>query len=102
MIFVANMSTAQVRTKFQPNYDNKKVHFGYFLGLANTKYNVKFNNSYLANVNNGKVYAISSPTSTGIKAGGLVNVYINDYLDFRLSPLSERGWFPLGEGRQRR
>ncbi|MBP6618919.1 MAG: PorT family protein [Leadbetterella sp.] len=78
----------QIQTKFQPNYDNKKVHFGYFLGLASTHYKIKFNNSYLADVNNGMVYAISSPTSTGIKAGGLVNIYINDYLDFRFSPLS--------------
>jgi hypothetical protein len=83
-----NFAFGQIQTKFQPDYDNKKVHFGYFLGLANTKYNIKFNNSYLADVNNGKVYAISSPTSTGIKAGGLVNIYINDYLDFRFSPLT--------------
>ncbi len=88
LIFTASLAKSQIRTKYQPNYDNKKVHFGYFLGLANTKYNIKFNNSYLADVNNGKVYAISSPTSTGIKAGGLVNIYINDYLDFRFSPLS--------------
>lgn len=81
-------ASAQIKTKYQPNYDNKKVHFGYFLGLANTHYKIKFNNSYLADVNNGKVYAISSPSSTGIKAGGIVNVYINDYFDFRFSPLS--------------
>ena len=87
-LICTNISFGQIRIKYQPNYDNKKVHFGYFLGLANTHYNVKFNNSYLADVNNSKVYTISSPTSTGIKAGGLVNVYINDYLDFRFSPLS--------------
>lgn len=78
----------QIHTKFQPDYDNKKVHFGYFLGMANTNYNVKFNKSFLADVNGQKVYAISSPSSTAIKAGGLVNVYINDYFDFRFSPLS--------------
>jgi len=88
LVLSVKVSFGQIKTKFQPNYDNKKIHFGYFLGLANTKYNIKFNNSYLADVNNGKVYAISSPTSMGIKAGGLVNVYINDYLDFRFSPLS--------------
>lgn len=88
LVFSVKVSFAQIKTKFQPNYDNKKIHFGYFLGLASTKYNIKFNNSYLADVNNGKVYAISSPTSMGIKAGGLVNIYINDYLDFRFSPLS--------------
>lgn len=78
----------QVQTKFQPDYDNKKVHFGYFLGIANTNYIVKFNRSYLAAVNGQKVYAISSPSSTAIKAGGLVNIYINEYFDFRFSPLS--------------
>jgi hypothetical protein len=78
----------QVQTKFQPDYDNKKVHFGYFLGIANTNYIVKFNRSYLAAVNGQKVYAISSPSSTALKAGGIVNIYINEYFDFRFSPLS--------------
>ncbi len=79
---------AQVQTKFQPDYDNKKIHFGYFLGVSNTNYIVKFNRSYLAAVNGQRVYAISSPPSIALKAGGLVNVYINDYFDFRFSPLS--------------
>jgi Outer membrane protein beta-barrel domain len=79
---------AQNRLKYQPDYDAKKIHFGYFLGYSSTNYMIKFNNSYLATVNNGKVYAISSPTSGAIKAGALVNFYINDYFDFRFSPLT--------------
>ncbi len=80
--------SAQTKLKFQPDYDAKKVHFGYFLGLSNTNYNVKFNQSYLASLNSSKVFAITSPTSTAIKAGAVINVHINDYFDFRFSPLS--------------
>ena len=88
LVLTTTSLLAQNGLKFQPDYDAKKIHFGYFLGMTNTNYIVKFNNSYLASVNGGKVYAISSPSSTGIKAGALINVYINDYFDFRLAPLS--------------
>jgi Outer membrane protein beta-barrel domain len=79
---------AQTSTKFQADHDAKKIRFGYFLGAANTNYGIKFNHSYLAAINGSKVYAITSPSSFAIKAGGIVNFYINDYFDFRISPLS--------------
>lgn len=87
-IFISLGGFAQTQIKYQADYDAKKIRFGYFLGLANTHYKIKFNQSYLASVNNSNVYAITSPSSTGIKAGAIVNVYINEYFDFRFSPLS--------------
>ncbi len=92
-LFLFGLSAeAQVRTKHQPNYDAKPIRFGYYVGFANTHYNVKFRPSFLeaANTNNpdGVIYAVSSPNTTAIRAGAMVNYYINDYFDFRFSPLN--------------
>lgn len=87
-VFLTQIGYSQIDTQFQPEYDAKKVHFGYFLGFASTYYNIKFNNSFLSASNNGNVKSITSPNTTGIKAGGVINVHLNDYYDFRFSPLS--------------
>jgi hypothetical protein len=87
-LFTIQSLLAQENIKFQPEYDAKKIHFGYFLGLASTSYQVRFNSSFIGPTNNGKVLAITSPSTTGIKAGGIINVHLNDYFDFRFSPLS--------------
>ena len=87
LLSLSEWSFSQERIKYQPDYDAKRVHFGYFLGLATTTYKLRFNNAYLADINK-TIYAITSPSSSGIKAGGVVNFHINDYFDFRIAPLS--------------
>ncbi|CAH0996437.1 hypothetical protein EMA8858_02569 [Emticicia aquatica] len=73
----------QTRRHFQADYDAKAVKFGYFLGLTNTYFNVKFNNYF---VNKDNYYGITSPPTFGIKMGGLANIRLNDYFDFRVLP----------------
>jgi hypothetical protein len=85
--FIVVFSFGQSKIKYQPDYDAKRIRFGYFLGLANTNYVIRHNPAFISTTNNS-VYAITSPTSTGIKAGGLINFYINEYFDFRIAPLS--------------
>jgi Outer membrane protein beta-barrel domain len=80
---------AQEKIRFQPDYDNKRIHFGYYLGFVDTNYLLKFKKNYISpTINNGRIYAITSPSATGIKAGAVVNYYINDYFDLRFSPLT--------------
>lgn len=73
----------QTRPYYQADYDAKAVRFGYFLGLTNTYFNVKFNNYF---VNKDNYYGITSPATYGLKMGGLANVRLNDYFDFRVLP----------------
>jgi hypothetical protein len=86
LILMALKSFSQEKIRFQPDYDNKKIHFGYFLGLVNTNYLIKYNQGFLAP--NNAIFVITSPTTTGIKAGAVVNYYVNDYFDVRFSPLT--------------
>lgn len=87
-ICASNISFSQNKLQYQLNYDAKKVRFGYFLGVTSTNYKIKYNRAYLSSVNPNTFYSITSPSTTGIKAGALVNVNLNDYFDFRFSPLS--------------
>lgn len=87
-LFVATILTQsafaqQTRRHFQADYDAKTLRFGYFLGLTNTYFNVKFNNYF---VNKSNYYSITSPPTYGLKMGGLANFRLNDYFDFRVLP----------------
>jgi Outer membrane protein beta-barrel domain len=87
-LFVAILLTQGVfaqetRRHFQADYDAKTLRFGYFLGLTNTNFNVKFNNYF---VNKDNYYSITSPSTFGLKMGGLANFRLNDYFDFRILP----------------
>jgi len=68
---------------YQADYDSKPIKFGYFVGIPYTHLNVKFNSHF---VNQSNYIAITSPATIGLKLGGLANVYINDYFDFRILP----------------
>lgn len=83
LMLTQSLSAQQIRRHFQADYDAKAMRFGYFLGLTNTYFNVKFNNYF---VNKDNYYAITSPPTYGLKMGGLVNFRLNDYFDFRVLP----------------
>lgn len=68
---------------YQADYDAKPIKFGYFIGVPYTNLNVKFNSYF---VNQSDYIAMTSPATMGLKLGGLANVYINDYFDFRILP----------------
>ncbi len=83
LMLTQNLFAQQTRRHFQADYDAKAMRFGYFLGLTNTYFNVKFNNYF---VNKDNYYSITSPSTYGLKMGGLVNFRLNDYFDFRVLP----------------
>lgn len=82
-ILTQSVFAQQTRRHFQADYDAKSLRFGYFLGLSNTYFNVKFNNYF---VNKDNYYSITSPPTLGLKMGGLANFRLNDYFDFRVLP----------------
>ena len=82
-IVVQSVSAQQNKRLFQGDYDAKTLKFGYFIGLPYTHFNIKFNNYF---INRDKYYAITSPATIGLKMGGLANIRLNDYFDFRVLP----------------
>ena len=70
IVLAQSVFAQETRRHFQADYDAKSLRFGYFLGLTSTYYNVKFNNYF---VNKDNYYSITSPSTFGIKMGGLAN-----------------------------
>jgi hypothetical protein len=83
LLVTQSLFAQKTRRHFQADYDAKSLRFGYFLGLTNTNFNVKFNNYF---VNRDNYYSITSPPVLGLKMGGLANFQLNDYFDFRVLP----------------
>ena len=81
-----------MKPKYQPNYDAKPIRFGYYIGFGATHYDVKFKSSFLSAANTqdpaGTVFSVTSPTTTAIRAGAMINYYVDDYFDIRFSPLN--------------
>ena len=74
------------KTLYQGDYDAKKIKFGYFIGIPTTHFNLEYNNTFVYNKDTTSAYSITSPNTTGLKMGGVMNVRINDYFDFRILP----------------
>lgn len=93
-VLIAASAEAQVKSKYQANYDAKPIRFGYYIGFAPTHFNIKHAPSFFTDENinttdsKGQIYAVTSPNSTAIRAGAMINYYINDYFDVRFSPLN--------------
>ncbi|WP_420154546.1 porin family protein [Siphonobacter sp.] len=66
-------------------YDDKSVHYGFFFGLPNTRFQVKHSDQYNTQ---DSVRSMHSPNSMGFRMGFLMNVYLSPRLDFRFSPLT--------------
>lgn len=78
-------SYGQTRVKYQNDYDHKNLHFGFLIGVGQTRFNVRTNRTFQQPVNT-ILTSITSPPTTCFRIGGLMNVRLNDYFDFRLLP----------------
>jgi hypothetical protein len=78
-------SNAQSKVKYQNDYDHKNLHFGFLIGVGQTRFNVRTNRTFQQPVNS-ILTSITSPPTTCLRIGGLMNVRLNDYFDFRILP----------------
>lgn len=81
-----------MKTRHQPNYDAKPLRFGYYIGFGSTHFDVRYRSSFLSPANtqdpNGAILSVTSPNTTSIRAGAMINYFVNDYFDVRFSPLN--------------
>lgn len=67
-----------------PNFDNKSMHYGFFLAGNYSNYRLTLSD-YAVN-NNQNITGVSSVGQTSFTLGFVVNKRINDFLDLRLLP----------------
>lgn len=78
-------SFGQTKVRYQTDYDHKDLHFGFLIGVGQTRFNVRTNRTFQQPVN-ATISAITSPPTTYLRLGGLMNVRLNDHFDFRILP----------------
>lgn len=78
-------SFGQSKVKYQADYEHKDLHFGFLIGVGQTRFNVRTNRTFQQPLN-AVLTSITSPPTTCLRIGGLMNVRLNDHFDFRVLP----------------
>lgn len=82
-ITVSTNSNAQ-KTFNLPNYDEKELHFGFFLALNSNAFGVTQSKYFVQRKDT--IAAVSAPWGGGAMLGFVVNARLTEYLDLRLLP----------------
>lgn len=68
-----------------PNYDNRKISYGFLIGLHTSTFNIKYSDQFVTQ-DFDTVYAVRPDWSSGFSLGFIVNYKVAEYLDIRLTP----------------
>ena len=68
-----------------PNYDEKKLTYGFLLALHSSSYKTKYSDAFVTQKFD-TVYAVNPTWTSGFTLGFIVNYRLTDYLDLRLTP----------------
>jgi hypothetical protein len=68
-----------------PDYDKRKISYGFMIGLHTSAYQVKYSDQFVTQ-NFDTVHSVMAPFSPGFSLGFLVNYRIHEVLDLRLMP----------------
>lgn len=71
--------------KNNPNYDERKLTYGFLIGLHTTAYQIKYADRFVTQ-NFDTVYSVEPGWSPGFSLGFIVNYRLTDLLDFRITP----------------
>ena len=71
--------------KNNPNYDNKKLTYGFLIGIHSSTYQIKYSDRFVTR-DLDTVSAVLPSWSQGFALGFIVNYRITEYLDIRLTP----------------
>ncbi len=66
-----------------PNYDERKISYGFSIGLHSTAYEVSYSDLYVANTT---LHSVVPEYIPGFSLGFLVNYRLNEFFDLRLMP----------------
>jgi hypothetical protein len=85
---VYNASEAQ-RTRWvkknNPNYDERKLTYGFLIGLHTSAYKIKYSEKFVSQQFD-TLYAVEPDWSPGFSLGFIVNYRLGDFFDLRLTP----------------
>jgi hypothetical protein len=82
---VSHAQKLQWIKKNNPNYDNRRLTYGFLIGLHTTAYQVKYSDKFVTQ-NFDTLYAVQPEWSPGFSLGFIVNYRLTEFLDLRLTP----------------
>lgn len=68
-----------------PNYDERKISYGFMIGLHTSAYQIKYSDQFVTQ-SFDTVHSVMTPSLPGFSLGFLVNLRLYDVLDLRLMP----------------
>ncbi len=68
-----------------PNYDERKISYGFMIGIHTSAYQVKYSDRFVTQ-SFDTVHSVLTPFSPGFSLGFLVNLRLNSDLDLRVMP----------------
>ncbi|WP_240773220.1 porin family protein [Pontibacter sp. SGAir0037] len=88
MLSATNVASAQKRIVGlnKPGYDDRPVHYGFYLALPFTKYNIQHSQEYVNQLNTSDPMTVNAKVSPGFYTGLVLNVRLAEYLDARFVP----------------
>lgn len=69
--------------KHLERYDDKEIHYGFFFAAPVTRFSVGYSPAFLTA---DSAYRIYSPNKPSFRVGFVVNAFLNDRFDLRLTP----------------
>ncbi len=69
--------------KHLERYDDKTIHYGFFFAVPITRFNVGYSPAF---VQGDSAYRIYSPNKAAFRVGFVVNMFLDDRFDLRLTP----------------
>ena len=82
---VCEAQTTRWIKKNNPNYDDRKLTYGFLIGLHTTAYKIKYSERFASQAFD-TLYAVEPAWSPGFSLGFIVNYKLTDLLDLRLTP----------------
>jgi hypothetical protein len=88
LLLLATASHAQLfrwARQHNPNYDERKISYGFSIGLHTSSYQVKYSDQFVTN-SLSSLQSVQPEFIPGFSLGFLVNYRLNEFLDLRLMP----------------
>ena len=73
--------------KHNPNYDERKISYGFMIGIHTSAYQVKYSDKFVTQ-SFDTVHSVLTPFAPGFSLGFLINMRLNSDLDLRFMIIS--------------
>jgi hypothetical protein len=80
----AQKTTSWIRRN-NPNYDNKKLSYGFLIGLHSSAYQIKYSDEFVS-PDLDSLYSVEPSWSPGFSLGFIVNLRLAELWDLRMTP----------------